>query len=367
MAEPLKDLPRERESQGARAARELAGRFDRQTRFAPFGGAGQERLAAARATLVGCGALGGVLAQTLFRAGIGELVLVDRDVVEPTNLPRQVLFDERHALERTPKALAAKESLERSGGPTRVHAHVAQLDARNVAELAGDADLVLDGTDNLETRYLLNDFCVQRRLPWIYAGVVGASGLVLPILPGRTACLRCLFPTPPPRDSLPTCETAGVLLPAVGAIASLAAGAALRLLGRPDERERFEPALTEVDAWSGTARSLRAPRDPACPACARGEFPFLVGRPEPVVLCGRNAVQVPAAGARLDLGALRLPPEARDVVRTKFLVRLALEDVSLTRFADGRALIEGTQDRARALALYARVLPDAALGAGAER
>ncbi len=336
------------------ARRDLAARFDRQVRFAPLGPAGQANLASARVLIVGCGALGGVLAQTLFRAGVGELVLVDRDLVEPSNLPRQVLFDERQAEVGTPKALAARETLERSGGPTRIRACVVHLDARNVELLAEDCDLVLDGTDNLETRYLLNDFCVERSLPWIYAGVVGAAGLVLPILPGRSACLRCLFPDPPPSGVLPTCDSAGVLLPAVGAVASLAAGFALRLLSGAGES--FEPALIELDTWTGSARRLGAPRDPTCPACARREFPFLHrSSAEAIALCGRNTVQIPARAA-VDLAALaaRLPAEAREVSEGTALLRFSLEGCRMTVFADGRTLVEGTSDVERARALHGR-------------
>jgi len=372
MAKSFEDLARGPESQAgaARAATssrvglggvhgDLTERFDRQVRFAPLGRAGQANLVSARVLVCGCGALGGVLAQTLFRAGVGELVLVDRDVVETSNLPRQVLFDERHAAAGTPKALAARETLERSGGPTALQAHVLHLDARNLELVAEDVDLVVDGLDNLETRYLLNDFCVERGLPWIYAGVVGSAGLVLPILPGRSACLRCLFPSPPPEGALPTCDTAGVLLPAVGAVASLAAGLALRLLARP--RDDFEPALIEIDTWNGAVRRLSAPRDPECPACARREFPFL-HRPggEAIALCGRNTVQIPAPSEprRRDLAraARTLPDGASEVQLHAQLLRFLFEGCRVTLFPDGRALVEGTADVARARAVFERAL-----------
>jgi molybdopterin/thiamine biosynthesis adenylyltransferase len=355
-----------RESQGASAPSrahggayldELALRFDRQVRFAPFGRAGQANLVSARVLVVGCGALGGVLAQTFHRAGVGELVLVDRDVVEVSNLPRQVLFDERQARAGLPKALAARATLEASGGPTTVKSHVLHLDARNLELVAEDVDLVLDGTDNLETRYLLNDFCVERGLPWVYAGVVGSAGLVLPVLPGRSACLACVFPAPPPDGVLPTCESAGVLLPAVGAVASLAAGLGLRMLARPELP--FEPALIELDSWNGTVRRLGAPRDPDCRVCVRRELVYL-HRPggEALALCGRNTVQVPARGDVPSLPRLAqlLPREAREVRLHDALLRFALEDCRLSFFPDGRALVEGTSDVARAAGLVARVL-----------
>jgi len=359
MAKSFEDRAGARESQAARPRPlhgDLTARFDRQVRFAPLGREGQANLVSARVLVVGCGALGGVLAQTLFRAGIGELVLVDRDVVEISNLPRQVLFTERHAAEGRPKAVAARETLEASGGPTSLRTHVVHLDARNLELLADDCDLVLDGTDNLETRYLINDFCVERALPWIYAGVVGASGLVLPVLPGRGACLRCLFPEPAPADVLPTCDTAGVLMPAVGVVGSFAAGLALRLLGRP--REPLEPALLELDTWNGSVRRLTAPRDPACPACARREFPFL-HRPggEAIALCGRNTVQIPARDGRIALATLArtLPPEATEVQLHAELLRFALDGCRVSVFPDGRTLVEGTGDVARARTLHGRV------------
>jgi adenylyltransferase/sulfurtransferase len=353
------------EARGARAdplARhldELTRRFDRQVRFAPFGREGQANLVSARVLVVGCGALGGVLAETLFRAGVGELVLVDRDVVELSNLPRQILFDERHARLGVPKAVAARETLEQSGGPTRIRAHVLHLEARNLELVAEDADLILDGTDNLETRYLLNDFSVARAVPWIYAGVVGSSGLVMPVLPGRSACLACLFPEPPRPEDLATCDTAGVLLPAVLAVGAFAAGQALRLLAHPERP--LEPALIELDPWNAQARRLEAPRDPDCRTCGRREFRHLerVGH-EAIALCGRNTVQVPACGPRRSPAslALALAPGAGEVLVSAELLRFSFEGCRVSVFADGRALVEGTNDVEHAGALFARALPD---------
>jgi molybdopterin/thiamine biosynthesis adenylyltransferase len=338
-------------------------RFDRQIRFAPLGAEGQERLQEAHVLLVGCGALGGVLAQSLARAGVGTLVLVDRDVVEETNLPRQVLFDERHAREGVLKVEAARESLSRLGGPTRLLCHAEHLDADNLEELAAGASLLLDGTDNLGTRYLLNDWCVEQGVPWIYGGVVGSGGLVLPVLPGSGPCLRCLFPEPAPAGVLDTCETAGVLLPAVAAVASLQAGLALRLLadgGAPGRRPALEPALLEVDVWSGELRRLPLARQPDCPCCGARQFPFLhepAGRPA-TILCGRNAVQVRGRGAPPDLDrvARALEGLARELRRAGPILRFEVDAHRVTLFPDGRALIEGTSDIERALAVYDRYI-----------
>lgn len=334
-------------------------RFARQTRFAALGDAGQQRLQGASVLLVGCGALGGVLAQSLVRSGVGRVKLVDRDVVEVSNLPRQVLFEDRHAAAATLKVEAARETLSRIGGPTRLEAFAEHLDADNIEELADDCDLILDGTDNMATRYLVNDYSVDYEVPWVYGGVVGAGGLVMAVRPGVGPCLRCVFPEPPPPGSLPTCDTAGVLQPAVGAIASLQAGLALRMLAAPDE---LEPALIELDVWTGSSRSLRVRRTPGCPCCELEEFAFLrasTAAPA-LILCGRNAVQVRGSAGRgraplnLDAVETTLAGVARNPKRAGNILRFEVDDVCFTLFGDGRALIEGTDDIDRALALYDR-------------
>ncbi len=314
--------------------------------------------------LVGCGALGGSLAQTLVRSGVGRVRLVDRDLVELTNLPRQVLFHEADL--GRPKAEAALEALAAIGGPSQVDARAQHLDADNLESLAEGVDLILDGTDNLSTRYLLNDYAVERGRPWVYGGVVGSGGLVMPVLPGTGACLRCVFPEPPPPGSLDTCDSAGVLLPAVAAVAALQAGYALRLLGTDGEgRAALEPALLEVDVWTGDLRRIRAARSEHCPCCGAREFPFLhaPAQRSAVSLCGRNTVQIRpslpsaiTAGKRADLERIRsgLPADARDVRDLGTILRFDVDDVRITVFADGRALVEGTADIDRARAAYDR-------------
>lgn len=339
---------------------ELDPRFDRQVRFAPLGLEGQRRLGASSVLIVGCGALGSALALQLVRSGVGRIRLVDRDVVELTNLPRQVLFEHGHV--GRPKAAAARESLARIGGPSQVEACAEHLDADNIAELARGVDLVLDGTDNLATRYLVNDFCVERGLPWVYGGVVGASGLVLPIVPGASACLRCVFPDPPPAGSLPTCDTAGVILPAVAAIAALQCGAALRLLSAARESWRAHRSrLIELDVWNLESHTLDAARDPACPCCAERRFEFLDAGAggATVSLCGRNTVQVrPALRANVQLEPLaaRLSASVLDLALRDGVLSFRAEDKRFTVFRDGRALIEGLDDAVRARALYDRFL-----------
>lgn len=339
-------------------------RFDRQVRFAALGPEGQARLEEARVLLVGCGALGGVLAQSLTRAGVGELVLVDRDVVEESNLARQVLFEDAHAATAELKVVAARETLGRIGGPTRFEAHAQHLDADTIEELAEGCDLLLDGTDNLGTRYLINDYAVQNDVPWVYGGVVGSGGLVLPVLPGRGPCLRCLFENPPPAGTLETCDTAGVILPAVGAIASLQAGLALRILAEAPRAEgdaaerQLQPALLELDVWSGSLRRLALARQEGCPCCGERDFTWLeepMGR-RATILCGRNAVQVRGTSGRPDLDRLAgtLEPLSKSLRRAGPILRCEIEEHTLTVFEDGRALIEGTDDIDRALAVYDR-------------
>lgn len=337
-------------------------RFERQTRFARLGKEGQERLERARVLVVGCGALGGAIAQNLARSGVGELRLVDRDVVEESNLPRQVLFEERHARERVEKAVAARETLERVGGPTRVDARSEHVDADNVEHLVEGVDLVLDGTDNLETRYLLNDVCVDRGIPWIYGGVVGGNGLVLAVRPGLGPCLACVFPEAPPPGVLPTCETAGVIQPAVALVAALQSGLALRLLATaPGADDGFVPRLLEVDAWDGRVRDLALARDPRCRVCRTDAPREHAHLHAPVVqravsLCGRNTVQVRGGRARPDLTRLAqgLRGVAADVRLQGNVLRFDVDEHRFTVFADGRALIQGSNDSDRALALYDR-------------
>jgi adenylyltransferase/sulfurtransferase len=260
-------------------------------------------------------------------------------------------------VERIEKAIAARETLARIGGPTKVEALVEHVDADNVERLCAGVSLVVDGTDNLETRYLVNDVCVERKIPWVYGGVVGSGGLVMPILPGVGPCLVCLFPEPPPAGVLPTCETAGVLQPAVALVAALQAGLALRILAGT---EPLTPKLYELDAWDGRLRELSVGRDENCRCCARSEFRFLR---EPVTrratsLCGRNTVQVRGARVKPDLRRLSeaLAGVARDVRHQGAILRFTVEDERYTVFADGRALIEGTDDPERALSLYDRYI-----------
>jgi adenylyltransferase/sulfurtransferase len=334
-------------------------RFSRQTRFTPLGSAGQERLAAARIVIVGCGALGGAAALALVRAGVGHVRLIDRDVPEVSNLPRQVLFDEADVAAGLPKAVAAARHLERMNSAARIEPVVADLTAANVADLLTGHDLVVDGTDNFEARFLVNELCCRERIPWVHGGAIGAEGRVLAVVPGASACLRCLVPEPPAPGSLPTCETAGVLGPAVLVVGAVQAMEAIRLLvGGPAAGNR----LLVCDLWDQAWRTVDlAPLAAAgCPTCRGGDYPWLEGRigSRPAVLCGRDAVQVAAAGGRVDLAVVaeRLAAVA-PVTANPWIVRAQVEPgIELAVFADGRALVSGTREEVRARAIVARYL-----------
>lgn len=345
-----------------RAALLLSGwvdsRYSRQIRFAPVGEAGQKRIRAATVAVAGCGALGSVQAEILARAGIGRLRLIDRDFVEFSNLQRQFLFDESDARDALPKAMAAARHLEKINSEVRIEPLVADLAASNAADLLEGVDLVLDGTDNFETRYLINDVAVAGNVApirgWIYGAAVGGYGLKFAILPGFTACFRCIYPDPP-AGVQPTCETAGVLGPVTATIAALQTADALKILAAGVES--ISARLTTVDLWSGEIRQIEAPaRDPDCPCCARGELVYLDGsRRAPVSLCGRNAVQIHERGRPIDLRDLAGRLETFAPVRSnEFALRVTLDPYELTVFPDGRAIVKGTTDVGVARSLYAR-------------
>jgi adenylyltransferase/sulfurtransferase len=329
-------------------------RYSRQILFREIGEQGQERLLASHAVIVGCGALGSMQAMALARAGVGRLTIIDRDFVDSSNLQRQFLFDESDAADALPKAAAAEHRLRRMNSGIEVHGVIADLDASNAEELLDSVQLILDGTDNFETRYLINDFSVSRGTPWIYGAAVSSYGLTMPVIPGRTACLQCVYPQPP-SGAQPTCDTVGVLNALTSVIASLQVADAVKILsGRCDA---VIPRITTVDVWSGAIRQIDQPaRDPDCPACAHRKFIHLAGGTRaPVSLCGRNAVQIHAAARPLDLAELkaRLDPLG-DVRANEFALRFVRAPFEMTIFPDGRAIIKGTTDPGVARSLYAQ-------------
>lgn len=333
---------------------ELAERYSRQVRFREWGEEGQRKLSLATVAIAGCGALGTFHAAALARAGAGSLRLIDRDYVELSNLQRQWLYDEASAQLVLPKAVAAKQEIARVNHTIRVEAVVADLTASSVEEHLAGVDLILDGTDNFETRYLVNDFAVRESIPWVYGGAVGSYGISMPILPGVTACFRCLYPIAP-QGAQPTCETDGVVNTITAMVAAWQVSLAYRiLLGKMDGQTE---KITHFDVWSGETRQLRMPGpNPGCPACGKREFPFLSGRSRaPISLCGRNAVQIHERNRPIDLRELQSRLETLGVVRAnEFALRLSLPKYEITVFPDGRAIIKGTQDVGVARSLYAQ-------------
>ncbi|MDY0168846.1 MAG: ThiF family adenylyltransferase [Thermoguttaceae bacterium] len=333
-------------------------RYIRQVRYAPLGEAGQRKLMQSTVLVAGCGALGNVLASILVRAGVGRVRIVDRDFVETHNLQRQFLFTEAHAAEQMPKAVAAAEVLRQANSTVEIEPIVGDVNFATIGKLCDGADVVVDGTDNFETRFLINDASVKYGIPWVYGGCLGAEGQTMSIVPGETACLRCLMAECPPPGSTPTCDTAGVLGPIVAVIASIEAVEAMKILsGNPGAVSR---SLTVVELWDARIHQvdIRNLRDQAeCPCCKGNEFPCLSGREgsETAVLCGRNAVQLTRLGQCVDLDELaRQLQGVGEVTRNRFLLRLNVDSYEITVFPDARAIVSGTDDPAEAKTVYAR-------------
>jgi len=337
-------------------------RYARQTIFPGIGEAGQRKLLAAKVVIIGCGATGTVIANHLARAGVGELVVVDRDFIERNNLQRQLLFDEQDLAQNLPKAIAAERKLQAINSEIAVRGIVADANPENIEALIEGATLVMDGTDNFETRYILNDACIKHNLPWVYTGAVSGYGMSQTILPGQTACLRCLFPDLPPPGTAATCDTAGVVGPVVGAIASISANEALKLLVGNGELNR---GIIHIDLWDLSLEQFDTggPR-PGCVACGEHRYEFLEQErtSTSVSLCGRNAVQIRvSASDDRTLSLRRIAGQLRGVAditaANDFLLRFRVPpDYEITLFADARAIIKGTNDETVARALYARYI-----------
>jgi len=355
-------------------------RYSRQILFSGIGESGQQRLLDSSAVIVGCGALGTAVANLLARAGVGKLRIVDRDFVEPSNLQRQTLFEESDAQEALPKAVAAERRLRAINSDISVEGIVADVGPKNAEELLRGFPLILDGTDNFETRFLLNDVAIHLNVPWIYAAVVASYGVTLTVRPGETACLACALESggtsennggtqAPNAGSLAgaragaptgvedTCDTVGVLGAAAGVIASIEAAEALKLL--LGKTELAGGRLVSFDVWSGRYQSVRVARNPDCRACARHDFRYLEGDAQPhLTMCGRDSVQIHERRRQLDLAALgrRLAPTVAEVRENGFLLRFRVPPYEMTIFADGRAIIKGTRDTSVARSLYARYI-----------
>ncbi len=332
-------------------------RYSRQALFEGLGSQGQAKIMRVRASIVGCGALGCMQASLLVRAGVGNVRLIDRDVVEETNLHRQILFDDEDARRCLPKAVAAAEKLRRANPTVNVEGLVDDLSPSSIDALLDGSDVVLDGTDNFETRLLLNDWCVKTGTPWSYGACVGSYGLTFPIVPGETACLRCVFPAPPPPGANATCDTAGIIAPVATLVASLQVAEVLKILS--GAREKVTRGIVAVDVWENRLESVQLPgRDEACVCCGRHQYEYLTGAQHSATtsLCGQGAVQIrPPLGADLDLDELAAKLASHGKIeRNKYLLRAEFDGITLTVFGNGRAIIGGAKDVGTARSIYAR-------------
>lgn len=332
-------------------------RYSRQVRFGGIGDAGQKRFGSASVTVVGCGALGSVSSEILARAGIGHLTIIDRDYVELSNLQRQSLFTERDAVSCTPKAIAATKALQSINSEISVKGIVADLTCLNIAELLADSDVVVDGSDNFEVRFLLNDYCVKNAIPWVYGAALGSYGISFAIVPGKTVCLRCFFKDPPASGTVETCETAGILAPVIHMISAFQTAQVMKLLVDQSPSKK----VLQIDIWEDSVRALsvEAPSE-SCDCCQKRDFRFLEGKEKTLMtkLCGRNAVQLsPLRAAPVDLDAVagRLE-KGYEVKSNKYLLRTLIEDYEIVLFSDGRAIIKGTDDYSEARALYSKYI-----------
>lgn len=331
-------------------------RYSRQVLFRGIGTEGQRKLAAARVAIVGCGATGSALAGLLARAGVGTLRIIDRDYVEPSNLQRQSLFDEKDAAESLPKAIGAARKIAELNSQIVVEPKVEDLVPANIEALLEGMTLILDGTDNFETRYLINDYAVKRSLPWIYSAAVGSYAVTLNIVPGQTACLACIFPDSP-RGMVETCETSGILNSAVNLVASIAATEALKFIVGGTGSPQLRRTLLSFDVWSNEHAEISAAKPrPGCRACGEHDFIHLAGEGRPhITLCGRNSVQIHERQRPVDFTEMQLRLEPHGIVRhNDFVLKFWRDPYEMTLFPDGRAIIKGTTDAAVARSLYAR-------------
>ena len=334
-------------------------RYSRQILFSGIGAAGQKRLQSATVLIVGCGALGTAQVEALARAGVGRLRIADRDFVEASNLQRQTMFTESDAAERLPKAIAAQKHLNNVNSSVSVEPEVVDVNASNVERLLAGSNLVLDGTDNFATRYLLNDACVKHNVDWIYGAAVGSYGVTMTIRPHRTPCLRCVFEEAPPAASAPTCDTAGVIMPIISVVAAVQVTEAFKLLTK-NEAELHQ-SLMQFDVWRNEWRRIKpGPPSPDCPTCGLGRFEMLdENRSEfAAVLCGRNAVQIsPSQSGRVDFHRLAERLQSNGEVQfNDYLLRFRTGDFELTVFQDARSIVRGTDNITTARSLYAKFI-----------
>lgn len=340
----------------------MLNRYSRQTLFAPIGKGGQERLQDASVIIIGCGALGTGLANNLCRAGIGHILIADRDYIELNNLQRQILFDEDDVAHHVPKAVAAVEKLHLINSDIAIEALVEDVNSENIEQLVQEHDLILDATDNFETRYLINDACVKHQRPWIYSGVISAYGTTMNIIPGDTACLRCVFPDMPLPGTTATCDTVGVLNGIVGVITGIVATEAIKILLKSSQISR---SIFTMDLWENTTDRIELPRQPDCPTCGQHRYEFLdtLNPTNSISLCGRNAIQIRGyTGPDKETRRLDFPNLAErltgigEVHYNDHLLRFSVDSYEITVFPDARVIIKGTDNEQVARSLYARYI-----------
>ncbi|HJP90947.1 MAG TPA: ThiF family adenylyltransferase [Pyrinomonadaceae bacterium] len=333
-------------------------RYSRQILFSGIGADGQQRLTAAQVLIVGCGALGTAHAESLVRAGLGRLRIVDRDFVEPSNLQRQTMFTESDAEQRLPKAIAAANHLQQINSSVEIEPHIVDVNYSSIEQLVDGCDVVIDGTDNFATRYLINDACVKHEIPWIYGAAVGSYGVTMTIRPHQTPCLRCVFEEAPPAASAPTCDTAGVIMPIINVVSAVQVTEALKLI--TGHVEDLHGSLIQFDVWRNEWRRIGAgSRRAACPTCALARYETLSRTAEAAaVLCGRDAIQIsPSQPTRVNFSSLaeRLH-RAGEVKFNEYLLRFKTGNFELTVFQDARSIIRGTDQVAVARSLYAKYI-----------
>ena len=336
-------------------------RYSRQILSQHIGEECQKVLMDSNAVVVGCGALGTVSSSYLTRAGIGQIRIIDRDFIEESNLQRQILFDENDIAEGLPKAIAAQRKLRKINNNANIEGVVTDVNYANIEELSKDADIIIDGTDNFETRFLINDFCVKNNIPWIYGACIGSRGLTMNIVPSKTPCLRCVFETMPQMGTFPTCDTAGVIGPIAGIIGSTQAIEAIKILA--GKYESANKTLIEIDVWDTKVKQidiseLMGLND--CPTCKLHTYKFLEAEDGVMVtlLCGKNAVQVMSRNiSNIDLVQLsKRLASISDISSNEFMLKFKVKDNEFTVFPDGRAIITGTNDLNTAKSLYSKYL-----------
>jgi adenylyltransferase/sulfurtransferase len=334
-------------------------RYSRQILFSGIGKEGQSRLLKSRALIVGCGALGSAQAESLARAGVGKLRIADRDFVESSNLQRQTMFTERDAAERIPKAVAAANHIKELNAEIEVESEIVDVNHSNIERLVKDCDVVLDGTDNFATRYLINDACVKHKVNWIYGAAVGSYGVTMTIRPHQTPCLRCVFEAAPPAASAPTCDTAGVIMPIISVVAAVQVAEALKIL--VGQTENLHGSLMQFDVWRNEWRKINPGQpSPDCPTCGLLRFETLEAASEEfaAVLCGRDAVQIsPSQATRINFEELAHRLQATGEVKyNNYLLRFRTGEFELTVFQDARSIIRGTNEVTTARSLYAKYI-----------